>query len=136
MAVSRKRARKSISLREKLAAALSMLLPQEDRDALRAAKASAAKVIGLFQFDHVVLHAIGGSDDWPNLTPMLIAPHREKSRRDTSIVAKVKRVSREHEDFRARMLRPDKGKSVTRDKRPFPQGRKLQSRNDFQRRET
>ncbi len=89
----RKRARKYISLREKLAAALSMLLPQEQRDELRAKKVPAKVVIGLFDFDHAILHALGGPDIWPNMTPLLRVPHREKSRRDTSTVAKVDRIT-------------------------------------------
>lgn len=127
-----KRARAHIPYPERLAAALSMLLPQEDRDALRELRVGAADVIALFDFDHVVLHALGGTDEWHNLTPMLRAPHREKSRRDTSIVAKTRRVCRAHEEFRARMLKADKGKSeAPRSKWPK---RKLQSRNSFERR--
>jgi hypothetical protein len=151
-----KRARKHIALPEKLAAALSMLLPQADRDVLRDLKVPAKQVIALFQFDHAILHARGGSDRWHNLTPLLKAPHREKSRRDTSIVAKVKRLrrkEREHEE-RLEMRLPLTGirgdepldgfdfanadlqiveiKPVTRDSR-WPK-RKLQGRNTFERR--
>ena len=128
-----KRARKHIPLREQLAAALSMLLPAPLRDELREQKAPARTVIALFSPDHNILFALGGPDKWWNLTPMLREPHKEKSRRDTSIVAKVKRVAPEHEDFRRRMLKPDKGR-VTRDKTSrFPRGQKLQSRNDLRR---
>jgi hypothetical protein len=84
--------RKHIPLREQLAAALSMLLPQEQRDALRAIQARAQAVIGMFELDHNILHAHRGPDRWWNLTPMLKANHREKSKRDTSIAAKVKRL--------------------------------------------
>ena len=66
-----KRKRKYIKLREQLAAALSMLLPQVQRDELRSKKAPAKTVIALFSPDHSVLHALGGSDRWWNLTPML-----------------------------------------------------------------
>lgn len=127
------RKRDYIPLPERLAAALSMLLTQEERDALREVKASASKVIALFNFDHVALHALGGSDAWHNLTPMLIAPHRQKSRRDTSIVAKVKRIAPEHEEFRRNLLKPKD--RITRERSNWPKGRKLQSRNDFQRRD-
>lgn len=87
------RKRKHIPLTQQLAAALACLLPQEQRDELRRRKALALEVRALFQFDHCVLHAHGGSDAWDNLTPMLVAPHREKSRRDTAIAAKVKRLA-------------------------------------------
>jgi hypothetical protein len=43
------------------------------------------------EFDHIELHALGGSDHFSNLTPMPFKAHREKSRIDTSKVAKVKR---------------------------------------------
>src|SRR5580704_10187751 len=128
----RKRARKYINLREKLAAALSMLLPQEQRDELRAAKAPAKTVIGLFDQDHAILHAFDGADRWFNLTPMLRAPHREKSRRDTSIVAKSVRIRADHEEFRRRVLAVEK---QPRDRSSrWPRGPKLRSRNDLRRR--
>lgn len=131
MTPRRKRARKYILLREQLAAALAMLLPTQQRDELRAAKVPAKTVIALFSPDHGILHALGGSDRWFNIYPMLREPHKEKSRRDTAIVAKVRRIAPEHEEFRRRMLKPDKG-GVTRDKGKWPR-RKLQSRNDLRR---
>ena len=147
MTPRRKRARKYIALREQLAAALSMLLPQGQRDELRAAKVPAKSVIALFSMDHNHLHALGGPDTWPNLTPMLRAVHKEKSRRDTSIIAKVRRLSPDHEDFRRRMLsarKVDDGDAVedrlsqrkrTIPSRPFGKGyRALRSRNSFQNR--
>jgi hypothetical protein len=70
---------------------------------------SAEKVIALFHFDHGVLHSLGGSDRWHNLYPMLIEPHREKSRRDTSVVAKVRRIQPQWDYFVSKMARPDKG---------------------------
>ncbi len=130
----RKRARKHIALREQLAAALAFLLPEAQERELRAAKVSAKTVIALFSPDHSVLHALGGSDKWWNIYPMLRAPHKEKSRRDTSIVAKVDRIAPEHEDFRRRMLKPDKGRASLDKPSRFPRGRKLQSRNDLRRR--
>lgn len=110
---------------ERLAAALVCLLPQEDRDVYRAGKVSADHIIGLFTFDHIHLHALKGADVWWNLDPLLRGPHREKSRKDTTIVAKVKRLSTEHEDFRKRVLSPVKTKRKTVSKWPK---RKLQSR--------
>ena len=110
-----------------------MLLPQEVRDELRERRAAAKEVIGLFDQDHVVLHALGGPDRWWNFTPLLRAPHREKSRRDTSIVAKTRRLNAEQEDFRRNLLKPRGRGHVTRDKGRWPQGRKIQSRG-FERR--
>src|SRR5579883_1228428 len=98
----RKRARKYISLREKLAAALSLLLPQELRDELRAAKVPAKSVISMFHQDHNILFALDGADKWWNLTPLLKDPHRQKSRRDTSIVAKVQASRRSRKNSSAR----------------------------------
>src|ERR1700730_3303621 len=83
------RKRSYIPFPERLAAALACLLPAEQRDDLRARKVPAEEVLALFNFDHIVLHAFDGEDRWSNLDPKLVAPHREKSRHDTAIVAKV-----------------------------------------------
>ncbi len=42
-----------------------------------------------------MLHCMDGSDLWWNLSPRLRAEHAEKSRRDTAIAAKVKRLERQ-----------------------------------------
>lgn len=135
----RTRPRKYVAIREKWAAALSMLLPQDVRDELREKKVPAKTIISMFDQDHVIFHAWGGPDRWWNFTPMLRAPHREKSRRDTSTIAKSNRVKAEHEDFRRRVLAPEKkprGNPLTRDgHRRWPRGRKLRSRG-FERRPT
>lgn len=134
-----KRPRKYVAIREKWAAALSLLLPQDVRDNLRERKVPAKTVIALFDQDHVVLHAFDGPDRWWNFTPMLRAVHREKSRRDTSIVAKGDRLKAEHEEFRRRMLTPGRSKKRERSTIPtgsFPKGhRPLRSRNNFDRRQ-
>ena len=88
-----KRPRKYIPFPEKLAATLACLLSQEHRDDLRNRKVPASVVLSLFEWDHIVLHSLGGSDTWENIDPRLVAAHREKSKRDTSIVAKVKRIN-------------------------------------------
>lgn len=89
-----KRKRKHIPLKTKLAAALACLLPPGRRDELRRYRAKADDVLSLFEWDHIVLHAppFNGSDAWWNMDPKHVAEHRKKSRRDTSIVAKVKRL--------------------------------------------
>src|SRR5687767_7334694 len=88
---------------------------------------SAAQLISLYQFDHGILHAIDPNNEYWNLTPRLIAPHREKSRRDTSIVAKVRRLTAEQETFRRRVLEKPAGAHRVLSSK-WPKGRKLQSR--------
>src|SRR5258708_446450 len=103
---------------EKIAAALAPLLPLHEQRSLRRAKGPASTVIKLFHFDHIVLHAHGGSDKWWNLDPMQVAPHKEKSRRDTSIVAKVDRIiakRAQHEERRKRVLKPRPGAVTTKE---------------------
>jgi len=94
-----KRPRKHIPFPEKLAATLACLLTQEHRDDLRSRKVPASEVLSLFHFDHIVLHAFGGEDSWWNLDPKLVAPHKEKSKIDTSIVAKAKRLDKKWSDI-------------------------------------
>lgn len=93
------RKRNYIPLPEKLAATLACLLPQADRDDLRNRKVPASAIIALFQFDHLALHSSGGDDGWHNLHPLLVAEHREKSKRDTSIAAKAKRIDKKWLEF-------------------------------------
>lgn len=98
------RKRNYIPLPEKLAAALACLLPQELRDDLRDRKVSSSTVLEMFQWDHIHLHSLGGSDAWENLNPVLVAVHKEKSRRDTSIAAKAKRIDKKWQEFTAENL--------------------------------
>jgi hypothetical protein len=96
-----KRRRRHISLMTKLAAVLLVLHP-EDRE--RAKQMTAKQYVRSkqleWEWDHIELHALGGSDHFTNLTPMPFAEHREKSRRDTSIVAKVKRLRTDWQGFK------------------------------------
>lgn len=141
MSRRRKRARKKIALRELLAAALSQMLPQAERDELRAAKVPAKRIISLFTPDHVILHAFYGVDRWFNLTMTRRGPElKAKDNADTSIVAKTDRVSegqREHLQVMARKLvgpspfaDMDRG---SRGRSRWAPGRKLQSRNNLNR---
>jgi hypothetical protein len=104
------RPRKYVAIREKWAAALSMLLPQELRDELRKKQVPAKTIIAMFDQDHVVFHVWGGADRWWNFTPMLRPEHREKSRRDKSTISKVDRLmgkTEEHfEVMRRKLLAP------------------------------
>lgn len=114
------RKRKHISLTTKLAATLLTLHPQ-DRE--HAKNMTEAQYISLFQFDHAELWALEGGDHFTNLTPLLIAPHRQKSKRDTSIVAKVRRIEPKWREFTKRMASPRKAKQKSK-----WAGRKIQSR--------
>lgn len=86
--------RKAIRKDEYLAAALACLLPQDERDAMRRAKVPAEEVLRMFSPDHIGLHCFDAPDrdEWHNLTPIRRPAHKEKSRRDASIAAKVKRL--------------------------------------------
>lgn len=148
----RKRARKHIAMRELCAAALSQLLPQAERDALRASKVPAKQIISLFTPDHVHLHALGGSDRWHNITMTRRGPAlKSKDIRDTSIVAKSDRLVQARDEHQAAMRRKLLGPSPFAEVRParsgeaywrkkrelqsrWPKGRKLRSRSSFERR--
>lgn len=99
--------RKAPNLTIKLASALlriknadgSYLIPEPHRSS-----GTAESICRLVDFDHAVLHAHGGGIEPQNLYPMLRSEHREKSRGDTTKAAKSKRISADHEAFRARML--------------------------------
>lgn len=92
--------RKHIALSEKLATALADLMPKGMRDDLRHRKVPASDIIAMYEFDHIILHAHGGADKWWNLTAMAKVIHREKSRKDTSIVAKTKRLGKTHTEHK------------------------------------
>lgn len=150
MARREKRKRDHIPLTEKLASALADKLPQAERDALRAARVPAQRIISMFTPDHVVLHALGGSDEWHNLTMARRGPAlKAKDGRDTSAVAKSDRVSAAHREHLAAMARKLVGPSPFAEVQPahrgdaywkkkrelqsrWPKGRKLQSRSSFE----
>ena len=93
---------------EKLAAALLELQRLRgdpiDRDDAKAM--SAEQICSLFQFDHAAGYACHGADNHPTvLTPLLIGEHRAKTARiDVPAIAKGKRLSKAHDEFRARLL--------------------------------
>lgn len=115
--------RKHISLKTKLAAAICQLFLTHDE----AVALSEDQVLSLVNWDHYpVPHAHGGPDAHYNLLASLIPAHREKTAKvDVPMIAKTRRVSREHEEFRQRLLTP-------RDERPVRKSR-FQSR-PFQKR--
>lgn len=87
--------RASLNLTTKLAAALLQLrgpdgeplIPYEHSKIM-----TAAEIVSLFQFDHGILHSTEPINEPWNLTPRLIPEHREKSKNDTKIAAKLKRL--------------------------------------------
>lgn len=85
--------RAHLSLKTKLAAALLALgdIPYLDAKAM-----TTDQIISLYNFDHGILHAIEPIDEFWNLTPRLRAEHRQKSRRDVAVVAKVRRLEAKH----------------------------------------
>lgn len=95
--------RAHISLETKCAAAL-LALGHIDYE--HAKQMSARQILSLYQFDHGVLHSLGGTDEPWNLTPRLIAEHRTKSRTDTSRVAKVRRLDTQWQEFTRTALGP------------------------------
>lgn len=59
----------------------------------------------MINFDHGIHVAIDGTNHPTNLTPMLIADHREKTNKiDIPQIAKTKRIQKEHEEFRRKIL--------------------------------
>ncbi len=98
---------------EKLAAVLltimvedesGRLVPAIDRD--RAKTMTAREIISVFDFDHYPIpKALDGSNHPTNLVARVRAEHRGKTAKiDVPMIAKVKRVSAKHEEFRRRML--------------------------------
>jgi|SRR5262245_22421541 len=81
--------RKRISDRTKLAATLLALhdVPYEHAKLM-----SEDQIISLYHWDHNALHAFEGGDEFWNLTPMLIAAHRQKTKLDAAKIAKSKRI--------------------------------------------
>lgn len=93
--------RKQPNLTTKLAAALLAL---EDIPYTDAKLMSAEQIISLYNFDHNIRHADGGTIDFWNLTPRLIAPHRKKTAKvDVPAIAKNKRIRKKAERFDERM---------------------------------
>lgn len=99
-------------MKEKLAAALLVLWEarggEYDREAFKRMPADRAAnlIIAAFDIDHYpVPVALGGTNHPTNLVPRLRAEHRLKTAKtDIPAIAKVARLSKEHEAFRARML--------------------------------
>lgn len=118
------RPRKEPTLRDKLAAALRELLqiPYEHAKLM-----SPEQIESLVEWHHIHYHADGhGVEHW-NLDPLLRGAHRERTPNDIRQIAKTKRLSKEQEAFRTRLLTPRDERPVKKSKwgsRPFNQRRK------------
>ena len=94
--------RKKPTMEEKLASAL-LQGKAIDHDAAKAM--SAKQINALFDFDHVVYHAIGGTNHPSNLVPRLRAEHRAKTAKiDIPAIAKGKRLEKDQHAFREKIL--------------------------------
>jgi hypothetical protein len=89
----------------------------------------------MFEWDHIHLFALGGDDHWSNLDPKIKAEHREKSRKDTGIVAKINRIVKKEADhaiaMRAQAPLVDvliAAADATNHRSKWPKGRKIASR--------
>jgi hypothetical protein len=123
-----RRHRPPIRLRVKCAVALlalkgddgSPLIPWE-----HAKQMTAEQIISLWNFDHYPIREEAGGPSLPwNLVPRLIRAHRRKTAKiDLPEIAKIRRVVKAEEEFRARMLTKANGeprKQSRWPKRTFP----------------
>lgn len=139
-------ARKSISLRTKLAAALLTIVRPNDQGKLepvishdQSRQMSDDQIISLFHFDHYPIpHAHDGPDEAWNLRPLLIPEHREITAKvDVPRIAKAKRLANATTALNAALSAKVTGEAIQSFERPgkrtWPKGRKLQSGNSFRR---
>ena len=105
--------RKHISLKTKLAATLLRLgqVPYND-----AKQMTPDQIISLYHFDHNILHEtnLPERDSFWNLEPLLIRTHREKTRRDATVIAKGRRIRNRHSAAETLTLRTEPGESKRR----------------------
>lgn len=121
-----------IPLKTKLASALltivrddgtGKLVPVIPRD--EAKRMTPEAVLSHFAWDHIERKALGGTDDFWNLQPLPVEEHRVKTAKiDVPAIAKVKRLSREEQEFREKLLAKEPGKPREKSsrwpKRSFP----------------
>jgi hypothetical protein len=88
------------------------------------------EIEAMFQWDHNVHHAIGGSIQHWNLTPMLVAQHAVKTaKRDLPQIAKTKRLEKAQIEFRRKIAAKTSTGTPETDKTGIKKPtRKMQSR--------
>lgn len=104
------RRRRKPTRTDKLAAALLARgeVPYDD-----AKQMTAEQFISLYQWHHNVRHAEGGSDDYWNLEPMLIAAHRERTAKvDVPEMTRNDHARSTHQEHLERMAAKEPGKSA------------------------
>lgn len=77
----------------------SFLIPEPLRSS-----GTADAICKFVDWDHGHLHALGGDTKPQNITPRRREDHKEKSRKDTGIVAKSKRLAKKHNEFNVKCL--------------------------------
>lgn len=117
--------RKHISYKTKLAAALRELLRIPYGHAVLL---SEDQILSLVQWHHIRYHADSQIDEHWNLEPLTIKVHREMTALvDIPQIAKTKRISAAHEEFRRKLLTPRDERPIMKSRwgsRPFPKRRK------------
>lgn len=96
--------RRHISLEQKLAAAIRELfqIPHEHAKLM-----TADQMLSLVEWHHIEYHATEGSDEHWNLDPMTIKGHKARTAKiDLPQIAKTKRITKAHEEFRRTILTP------------------------------
>jgi hypothetical protein len=115
--------RNHLSLKTKLASALLALdkIPYSD-----AKEMGETNFLALWQFHHNIQYGVKVVDEFWNLEPILIVPHRKRTPADRAIVRKVSNLESRHAEMRRRLLKPDEPIEKKRSRwpsRPFPKGR-------------
>lgn len=109
--------RKAIPLKVKLAAALLTIMRPDEFDNVlvpviphtEAKTLTADQIISRFEFDHFPISKwLDGPDEPWNLVPRPKKEHRQKTAKvDVPAAAKSKRIRKQEDEFRRRMLEPD-----------------------------
>ena len=88
---------------------------------------TADQIISLVQWHHIHYHRDSANDEHWNLDPLPIRAHSERTAKiDIPQIAKTKRITKDQEAFRARILTPRDQRPAKRSRfqsRPFPKRR-------------
>jgi hypothetical protein len=107
---------------ERLAAALlqikrgeNWLIPEPIRSS-----GDAKAICACVEWDHGKAFKLGGDTSPQNMNPLPPAEHAQKTKTDVKNIAKVKRLSRKQEEFRAMLLAKTTGEQVRVRKKSKP----------------